>query len=123
MSRLPEELSAPERSRLDDAEYSSEERALLLALAHQSILAAFQGKQPELTSVPAHLAEPRGAFTTLYLRGELHGCVGYVQPIAPLYQTIIMTARAAAFEDTRFSLVSPEQAPELEVSLSILSPL
>jgi AmmeMemoRadiSam system protein A len=49
--------------------------------------------------------------------------VGYVFPVASLYRTVAETARAAAFEDTRFSPVSPQEAPELDISLSILSPL
>ena len=49
--------------------------------------------------------------------------MGYVFPVASLYRTVAETARSAAFEDTRFSPVSLQEAPELDVSLSILSPL
>ena len=49
--------------------------------------------------------------------------MGFVLPVAPLYRTVAETARAAAFEDTRFLPVTREEAPELEVSLSILSRL
>ena len=65
----------------------------------------------------------RGAFTTLYHRGDLRGCVGYVFPVASLYRTVAETTRGAAFEDSRFLPVSREEAPDLEVSLSILSRL
>ena len=95
------------------AEYSPEERLLLLRVAHQAIESALEGRAISLEAPTRHLAQPRGAFTTLYLQGELRGCVGYVLPIASVYRTIAETARAAAFEDRRF-------AP---VSLSILSPL
>jgi len=47
--------------------------------------------------------------------------VGYVFPVVPLYQTVAETARAAAFEDTRFAPVTLLEGRELEVSLSILS--
>jgi uncharacterized protein len=73
--------------------------------------------------VPAHLSEPRGAFSTIYLGGELRGCVGYVLPVVPLYRTVAESARAAALEDMRFSPVTPDEAPRLEVVLSVLSPL
>jgi uncharacterized protein len=53
----------------------------------------------------------------------LHGCVGFVQPVASLYRNVAETARSAAFEDTRFPAITPEEAVNLEVSLSILSPL
>jgi AmmeMemoRadiSam system protein A len=53
----------------------------------------------------------------------LRGCIGYAVPIAPLYRAVAETARAAAFEDSRFLPVTMEEAPRLEVSLSVLSGL
>ncbi|HEX3323157.1 MAG TPA: AmmeMemoRadiSam system protein A [Terriglobales bacterium] len=103
------------------AEYNAEERALLLRLAHQSIESAFEGRTPSFDPPSPHLSEQRGAFTTLYLHGELRGCVGYVFPIASLYRTVAETARAAAFEDRRFHSVRSDEAPLLRISLSILS--
>ena len=44
-------------------------------------------------------------------------------PIVPLYRAVAETARAAAFEDSRFLPVTKEEALELEVSLSVLSRL
>ena len=49
--------------------------------------------------------------------------MGYVLPVISLYRAVAETARAAAFEDTRFSPVTLAEARSLEVSLSILSPL
>jgi len=104
-------------------EFTPQERAALLRLAHASIEAAFEKREIPLDAPSPHLAEPRGAFTTIYVHGELRGCVGYVFPAASLYRTVAETARAAAFEDTRFWPLSREEAPDIEVSLSILSPL
>jgi AmmeMemoRadiSam system protein A len=103
-------------------EFSQEERSLLLRLAHDSILAGLEHKELSLEPPTAHLAEPRGVFASLYLRGQLRGCVGYVLPVSPLYRAIAETAQAAAFNDTRFQPVTPEEASCLEVELSILSP-
>jgi len=44
-------------------------------------------------------------------------------PVSPLYLAVAETARAAAFEDTRFHPVDRPQAKQLKVSLSVLSPL
>ena len=106
-------------------EFSLEERSLLLKMAHQSIESAFEEDEEkmDLTAPSSHLAEPRGAFTTLYLEENLRGCVGYIFAATPLYQTVAETARAAAFEDTRFSPVTRKEAAQLKISLSILSPL
>ena len=103
-------------------EFSSEERVLLLQLAHESITATLERREISLIPPTAHLAKPRGAFTTLYYRNALRGCVGYVLPIKPLNVTVAETARGAAFDDSRFSPVTLDEARELQVSLSVLSP-
>jgi AmmeMemoRadiSam system protein A len=103
-------------------EFSSEERTWLLALAHESIATTFERREISTIAPTAHLSEPRGAFTTLYYRNALRGCVGYVLPIKPLNLTVAETARGAAFEDSRFPPVTLDEARELQVSLSVLSP-
>jgi len=115
----PAAVESGEFSRL---EFSQDERALLLRLAHDSILSALEGREIPLDPPTDHLAEPRGAFTSLYLRGELRGCVGYILPVSAVYRTVVDTARAAAFEDTRFHPVTLPEARDLEIQLSILSP-
>ena len=102
-------------------EFSPNERILLIRLAHDAILSSLEGREISLHPPTPHLAEPRGAFTTLYLRGELRGCVGYVFAVSPVYRAVSDTARAAAFEDTRFPPVTLVQASSLEIELSILS--
>jgi AmmeMemoRadiSam system protein A len=123
-------------------EFSDEERIQLLHLAHDSILSALQHREICLDPPTPHFAELRGAFTSLYLRHglqgqglqekdrsekdrrekELRGCVGYVLPSCAVYRAVAETARAAAFDDNRFSPVTIEEEPALEIELSILSP-
>ena len=107
----------------ETAEYSPEERLILLRLAHQSIESALQDLQLDLTAPTERLAEPRGAFTTLHLHGKLRGCIGYVLSNQPLYQTVAETARSAAFDDPRFEPVTLAEAPELKIEISVLSAL
>ena len=128
MSPQPENLAAIPAASCGSAgarqhEFAPEERAILLKLAHESILSALEHREIPLTPPSPHLSEPRGAFTTIYSHSLLRGCVGYVFPVASVYRTVAETARAAAFEDTRFSPVTLEEATGLEISLSILSPL
>src|SRR5580700_4483568 len=122
MSMQPENLAAAPVN-AGPSEFSPEERAILLELAHESILSALEHREISLTPPSPHFSEPRGAFTTIYLQSQLRGCVGYVLPVISLYRTVAETARAAAFEDTRFHPVTLAEASSLEVSLSILSPL
>ena len=123
MSRQPENPSGSASLTYTDCEFSAAERTVLLQLAHESIKSAFEDREISLEPPSPHLAEWRGAFTTIYLHDQLRGCVGYVFATASVYRTVAETARAAAFEDTRFAPVTREEAPELQVSLSILSPL
>ena len=105
------------------AEYSPEERKLLLGAAHEAIVSALERREIATEAPLPHLAEPRGAFTTLYHNGKLRGCVGYPMAAFPLFQTVIETARSAAFEDPRFLPITLEEARGLAVSLSVLSRL
>jgi AmmeMemoRadiSam system protein A len=103
-------------------EFTREERNQLLRLAHDSISSALEHQEIALDPPTPHLAELRGAFTSLHLRGELRGCVGYVLASCSVYRAVGETARAAAFDDNRFPPVTREEAPHLEIELSILSP-
>ncbi len=124
------------RPTLLSPEFSLDHRRTLLRIAHEAILSILEHRPfPAEPPLLTRLSEPRGVFTTLYLRGDrlpndhgdrhrqLRGCVGYAMPIAPLYRAVAETARAAAFEDSRFLPVTKEEASRLEVSLSVLSPL
>jgi AmmeMemoRadiSam system protein A len=115
--------SGSARASASPDEFTPEERRILLKLAHEAILSALEKREISLDPPSPHLAEARGAFTTIFFHGELRGCVGYVIPVASLYRTVAETARSAAFEDTRFPPVTHQEAANLEVSLSILSPL
>jgi uncharacterized protein len=121
-----ENLAACKAVRPDrlSSEFSLEERQTLLRIAHEAIVSVLErGRFPEVPPSSPQLSEPRGVFTTLYLDRELRGCVGFASPVAPLYRAVAETARAAAFEDSRFSPVTVEEGRRLEVSLSVLSRL
>jgi AmmeMemoRadiSam system protein A len=109
------------RSQSCGGEFSDEERVLLLRLAHDAILSALEVRDISLDPPTPHLGEIRGVFTSLYLQEELRGCVGYILPVYTVYRAVAETARAAAFEDNRFSPVSKDEALHLQIQLSILS--
>jgi AmmeMemoRadiSam system protein A len=120
----PSPLAGPVglQSSASGTEFTAAERVLLLHLAHEAILSALQQRQISLEPPTVHLAELRGVFTSLHLRGQLRGCVGYVFPTTVLYRAVAETARAAAFDDNRFAPVNLDEAGSLQVELSILSP-
>ena len=87
MSR-PSETSPRVPETHSQAEYSPQERKLLLQVAHNAILSSLEGREFSESSYSPHLSEPRGAFTTLYCQGKLRGCVGYPMPSLPLFHLV-----------------------------------
>jgi AmmeMemoRadiSam system protein A len=122
MSLSPDDRSASHHASNPVAgEFSPQERNLLLRVAHEAIAASLENREIVLDPPSPHLSEPRGVFTTIYCRGELRGCVGYVFAEKPVYLAVAETAQSAAFEDPRFSPITREEAGLVKVSLSILS--
>jgi AmmeMemoRadiSam system protein A len=105
------------------AEYSSDERRWLLQLAHRSIRAAVTGEKTSIPAASPHLKEARGAFVTLHENHELRGCIGMVVAVAPLDETVLSMARAAALEDPRFTPVTEDELDKLQLEISVLSPM
>jgi AmmeMemoRadiSam system protein A len=72
---------------------------------------------------PPELAQPRATFVTLRSAGELRGCLGGLAAIRPLVADIAHSAFGAAFRDSRFPPVEADELDDLEIHVSILSPL
>ncbi|MFH1762877.1 MAG: AmmeMemoRadiSam system protein A [Gemmatimonadota bacterium] len=105
---------------------SDDEREFLRRVALDSILCGLEkgrALEPELEAVPPCLRVPGAAFVTLNLRGQLRGCVGSFEARRPLLQDVARNAYSAAFRDFRFPPLSTEEFPELELHISLLTPL
>jgi len=103
---------------------TASERSELLRLARTSIGAALGlAEPPELLLQTANLLEPCGAFVTLQVDGALRGCIGAFQPEVErsLHETIVRTARAAAFEDPRFPPLTSVEWHRIHIEISRLS--
>ncbi|MDZ7372800.1 MAG: AmmeMemoRadiSam system protein B [candidate division KSB1 bacterium] len=101
---------------------SDEDKRTLLEIARRTIEARVKGKPfPKFEVTSPTLLEPRGAFVTINKHGMLRGCIGYVMPIKPLWETVMEMAEAAALRDPRFAPVSPEEVPDLEIEISVLT--
>ncbi len=105
-------------------ELSESDKKYLLGLAMDAIkagLARKDFKPPEPESKV--LREKRGAFVTITTAGTLRGCIGLIRAMNPLYEVIAEMAQAAAFEDPRFMPLTERELKDLEVEISVLSPL
>jgi AmmeMemoRadiSam system protein A len=103
-----------------------EECVALLRLARETIAAALQGEPPPQPPSEAErpgLWLPLAVFVTLRLRGELRGCIGEMAWDRPLSKNVVRAAVASAFHDPRFWPLTEEELPEVQVEISVLSPL
>ena len=98
----------------------------MLGLARNAIgeyLARKQVSAPDLGKLPAVAKKSGGAFVSLYKRGALRGCIGRFVADEPLYTVIQSMAVAAATEDHRFPPVQAGELKDLEIEISVLSPM
>ena len=102
---------------------ASAERAALLGIARAAVLCHLQAKPPPDPPSSGALGEVRGAFVTLYVGGELRGCVGTFSPTESLARTVAKMAVAAASEDPRFRAIAPPDVATLSISVSALGPI
>jgi len=107
-----------------DQVLSDLERELLRTTARRSLDHSVKGARLECPAPPTErLRQKRGLFVTLKLHGQLRGCVGYVRPYKPLLDAVWEMAESAALRDDRFIPVEPSEVDDLEVEITILSPL
>ena len=64
-----------------------------------------------------------GAFVTLHKDGALRGCIGRFVANEPLYTIVQKMAIAAATEDNRFPTVKQDEISEIDIEISVLTPL
>ena len=80
-------------------------------------------KVPEFSVEEPELLKKTGAFVTIKTHGQLRGCIGHVEGIKPLYQTIIEMAIDASTQDPRFTPVTERELADLQIEISVMSPL
>ncbi len=111
-----------------DGDVSEAAQRAMLHIARDAMMRHIEGRDAaELDDyrlpgdVLATLRERRGVFVTLTGGGSLRGCIGLIVSNEPLSESIPRMAAAAATEDPRFPAVTTEEAPLLEVEVSVLT--
>ena len=102
-----------------------EEKTELLQKARNSINTYVNtGKQGDL--IPPYsqglLNEITGAFVSIYINGKLRGCIGGFARKKTL-NDLVQEMAVSASHDRRFDPVQPEELEEMELEISVLSPL
>ena len=103
---------------------NDEEKRMLKDIALTSIKDSLDGKRiVELTTLTATLKQKCGAFVSLHKQGRLRGCIGHFGEDVPLHEIVAEMARAAAFEDPRFMPVTRDELNDIDIEISVLTPM
>lgn len=102
---------------------SQEERQRLKIIAKEAIEGILFGKDNDPVELTDRLKEKCGAFVTIKNRGSLRGCIGYIRGYLPLHETVKDMALQAAFHDPRFEPVRKEEWPDINIEISVLTPM
>ncbi len=101
-------------------------RPSLRWVAREAILHGVrEGGEPRLDprDYAEELRRPGASFVTLRRGGELRGCTGSLEATRALVCDVARNAWRSAFGDPRFEPLSPAELHDLEISVSVLSPL
>jgi MEMO1 family protein len=113
----------PSHASRSDSLDPSDKKALLV-FARETISRIFSTDTvPLARGFSANLREPRGVFVTLKKKNELRGCIGRIIGDEPLCKLVGAMALQAAFNDRRFSPVTADELGEIEIEISVLTPL
>ena len=107
-----------------DFSLSEDEKRMLKEIALTSIKDSLDGKPISHHSpLTSHLSEKCGAFVSLHKHGRLRGCIGHFGEDVPLHEIVAEMARAAAFEDPRFMPVTADELSDIDIEISVLTPM
>lgn len=100
------------------------DKGTLLDIARLAIASYIVDKRiPVIKSEESSLNRKCGVFVSLHNKKDLRGCIGVFTSEDPLYKTVAIMAASAAFEDPRFDSVTEEEVKDLDIEISILTPL
>lgn len=117
---------SPSSFQTPNIDLPEEQIDLLLHIAREAITKGLGGDRqwrPDLEPLPERLHHPGACFVTLFTGGELHGCIGSVEPHQPLARDVAKNAISAAFNDPRFPALRTNESAYTAIEISILSPL
>lgn len=105
---------------------SDEDKTQLLEVARLSMQAyVMNGGKPKLDTrdYSENIKTPCGAFVTLYKDGNLRGCIGRFDAKEPLFEVVQEMAVSSATKDYRFPKVNQDEFGEIEIEISVLTPM
>ena len=103
---------------------TSGDQKYLLTLARNTLTHYLSGKPIQALDkkkLSPALIEKRGCFVTLEKKGNLRGCIGYIQPVKSLCECVMENAVNAAKQDPRFPEVNFDELNVITIEISALT--
>jgi MEMO1 family protein len=108
----------------EDDKLTEADRKWLLNLARKSITAGIiNSKEAIPKPINPQLLLERAVFVTLHKAGNLRGCIGHMTARDQLYKAVWSMAQSAAFADPRFSGIVQSEMSDINIEISILTPM
>ena len=102
---------------------TSAHRKMLLKAARKVIADRLNGEKGVVDMPEDEVFSVRAAtFVTLKISGRLRGCIGTLEPVVSLWQSVCDNAVNGAFRDRRFSPLSLGELDSVEIEISVLTP-
>jgi hypothetical protein len=111
---------------ITDCPLTTAHQELSIRVAFQSIDYGLRHHRPIWLSAvdfPEVLREVRPVFVTLRIQHDLRGCIGTLEYTQPLILNVAQYAYASAFSDPRFPPLEWNEFEQINLSISVLSPL
>ena len=124
--RVPKGRGNPEEEAPRSCEdiLNPEEQQEAINIAHNTIMHYLStGSKKEYKPKANIFHEKYGAFLTLHKKQALRGCIGVIIGYEPLWQTIQDMAIESATNDPRFAPVTADEMQDIDIEISVLSPL
>ena len=103
--------------------FTTDDRAVLLGIARRSLEACVRRESLPMPAADGVLETRCGAFVSIHTRGgRLRGCLGRLDPDAPLAHTVHDLAALVSHSDPRFDPVRPHELTDLDIEISVLTP-
>jgi len=106
---------------------SDAEKATLFRIAEDTLQCCVKGSRKPFSfdgyEITPKMKVMTATFVTLKIRGHLRGCIGSLAPVAEMYKSVHDNAVSSAMRDFRFRPVQERELPDIDVHISLLSPI
>lgn len=104
-----------------EIQFTEEQGRVLLQFARSTLTYRLSGGKPPAPLVKPDFLRKRAVFVTLTKAGSLRGCIGNLDPVLPLWESVRDNAVNAAIHDHRFPPLTAKELDSVTIEVSVLT--